>query len=83
MANLHPEFNKCAHHTESYGVDGMVVRRGQTFKFTLTLGKGHTLENTGVMLQFATGIEMAFFSNNLIKCLWSRACLKDKINWIY
>ena len=47
---LNAEKNSAAHHTDQYEVDYLVLRRGQSFKFTLKLARALTDEEKATII---------------------------------
>ena len=53
--DFHLEENREAHHTSDYELNNLILRRGQTFKLTVTFDRPLDPKRDRLILQFITG----------------------------
>ena len=53
--DFHLKENRLAHHTNEYGVDELIVRRGQSFFISVTFDRVFNPEFDKILFQFSTG----------------------------
>ena len=53
--SLHIEENRAAHHTSEYEQEELIVRRGQSFKLTVTFDREFNPNADRIVVQLVTG----------------------------
>lgn len=53
--DFHVEENRKKHHTDEYGIERLIIRRGQEFNVSVTFDRPFDVEQDKIILQFVTG----------------------------